>query len=74
MSAKKTCKVLNKKKIIDLNYADTFDCKFVIIKNVNVFKGYMNTTHIYEAGLMFAICYSRSQWNREIICQLLFFI
>jgi len=63
-----------KKKIIDLNYADTFDYKFVIIKNVNVFKGYMNTTHIHEAGLMFAIYYSRSQWNREIICQLLFLI
>jgi hypothetical protein len=66
--------VLNKKKIIDLNYADTFDYKFVIIKNVNVFKGYMNTTHIHKAGLMFAIYYSRSQWNREIICQLLFLI
>ena len=34
----------------------------------------MDITYSHEMGLMFAIYYSRSQWNRKIICQLLFFI
>lgn len=71
---RKHVRCLTTTKIIDLNYADIFYYKFVIIKKINVFKGYIDTTHIHKAGLMFAIYYSRSQWNREIICQFLFFI
>jgi hypothetical protein len=57
--------MLNKKKIIDLNYVDHFDYKFIIITKIDVFKSYMDTTHIHEASLRFAISYSRSQRGKK---------
>jgi hypothetical protein len=52
-------------KIIDLNYVDYFDYKFIIVLKVDVFKSYVNITHIDEASLMFEIYYSKSQWKRN---------
>ena len=42
----------HQKKIIDLNYVDHFDYKFIIITKINVFKSYMDTTHFMK----FKIC------------------
>jgi hypothetical protein len=64
--AKKTWKVLNKtKKNIDLNYVDFFYYKFIVITKVYFFQGNVNTTHINETSLLFAIYYSKSQWKRN---------
>ena len=38
----------HQKKIIDLNYVDHFDYKFIIITKINVFKSYMDTTHFMK--------------------------
>jgi hypothetical protein len=50
-----------KNKIIDLNYIDPFNYKFIIIKKLYVFKSYMDITNIVEEAN-----------EREIIRQLLF--
>jgi hypothetical protein len=59
------------KTIIDLDYIDPFDYKFTIIKKVDVFKDYVDTTFIDVLSLRFASHYFRSQWNMNNF-QLLF--
>lgn len=60
------CKVNIKdaKKIIDFD-CWSFDYKVIVIViiNVDVFIGYMNTTHIDGISLRFAIHYYRSRWK-----------
>lgn len=53
LSAKKTWKMLNNK-IIKLNYIDHFDYKFKIIIKVDLFKSYMDITHIDQKK--FKVC------------------
>ena len=64
------------KKIVDLGYVDFFDNKFffyewdnkfIIITNVYLFNGYMDTTYIDEASLRFPIHYARSKYKRNYL-------
>jgi hypothetical protein len=43
-------KVAQQKKYNDLNYVGSFDYTFDIITKVELYKGYMDTTHTDEAS------------------------
>jgi hypothetical protein len=53
----------HQKKIIDLNYVDPFDYKFIVITKVSMFKDYMDITYVDEASLKFIIHYFKKQIN-----------
>lgn len=58
LCVKRTQKVLNKKKIIDLDCIVSFDYKFTIITKIGLFKDYIDATHVDEGNLRFSIHYS----------------
>ena len=58
---KENMKDAPQKKIIGLVYIDHFNYNFTIIINVYLFKDHIDTTHIDEASLRFAIHYSKTQ-------------
>jgi len=64
LSAKITRKVLNKKKVY-LGYINHFEYKSIIITKIDLFKSYIDTTHVIEASLRLAIHYSRNQLKRN---------
>jgi hypothetical protein len=47
--------VLSKKNIINIGYDDPFNYKFTIITKVNLFKGFVDITHVDEISLRFLI-------------------
>ena len=46
--------------VVNFNYINPFYYKFNIITKINLFSGYMDTLHLGEGSLRFAIHYSRS--------------
>jgi len=58
---KENIKGAQQKKIIGLVYIDHFNYKFTIVIKVYLFKDHIDTTHINEASLRFAIHYSKIQ-------------
>ncbi|CAK7348263.1 unnamed protein product [Dovyalis caffra] len=65
VECKENVEAAQQKKIVDLGYVDPFDYKLAIITKADLFKDYMDETHIDEASLRFAIHYSTSQWKRN---------
>jgi len=42
---------------VNLSYINFFYCKFTVTTKIDIFNGYINTTHAEEACLRFAIYY-----------------
>jgi hypothetical protein len=51
------------KTFIDICYDDSFNYKFTINTNANLFEGYVDITHVDGTSLRFVIHYFRSQWK-----------
>jgi len=51
----------NQNKIVDLNYFDSFNYKFIAITKVNVFKGYMNTIELTKFEFCNLLLYKRME-------------
>ncbi|CAK7330377.1 unnamed protein product [Dovyalis caffra] len=65
VDCKESMRVAQQKKFVDLGYVGPFDYKSATFTNVEVFKDYMDTTHVDEGSLSFAAHYSKSQWKRN---------
>jgi len=48
-----------------LGYVNHFEYKSIIITKIDLFKSYIDTTHVIEASLRLAIHYSRNQLKRN---------
>jgi hypothetical protein len=58
----------------NLSYVDPFDYKLTIIKNVYLFKVYIDTTYDDEGSLRFVIHYSKSQCKRYYLSIDIFYV